>query len=88
MMHGITDPRAEYIALLIAASLLALGIYVLPALLAWTLCSPQRASITLLNLFLGWTLLLWLVALIWAISTGNGGHFDDDRTAHQKRGLR
>ena len=49
--------------------LLILGIlvpYFLPAIIASARNHHQRLAIFVLNLFLGWTFLGWLLALIWA----------------------
>lgn len=40
--------------------------YFLPAIVASNRKNPQTMSIFVLNLFLGWTLLGWVIALIWA----------------------
>ena len=67
-----------------AACIVALAIYVLPALLAWSEGRPQRVAITLVDLLLGWTpsrgwtVIGWIAALIWAIMSGNGESFDED----------
>ncbi|MCL4526230.1 MAG: superinfection immunity protein [Gammaproteobacteria bacterium] len=79
MLHWITDSRAGFVALLMVAFIVAIGVYVLPALMAWSMGSPHRIPITLLDLLLGWTVLGWIAALIWAVMSGNGDSFDDDR---------
>jgi T4 superinfection immunity protein len=48
--------------------LFLLAIYFLPAIIAGHRHLHERAPITLLNLFLGWTFIGWVVALIWAIT--------------------
>ena len=53
------------------ALFLILGFYFLPALLGKE--KENATSILLLNLFLGWTLVGWVIALVWATSK-------DDRT--------
>jgi hypothetical protein len=78
MLHWIADSRSGFVALLMAACIVAVAIYVLPALLAWSMGSPQLMAITLVNLLLGWTILGWIAALIWAVMSGNGGSFDED----------
>lgn len=78
MLHWIVDSRSGFVALLMAACIVAVAIYVLPALLAWSMGSPQLMAITLVNLLLGWTILGWIAALIWAVMSGNGGSFDED----------
>ncbi len=45
-----------------------IGIYLFPYLVATSRNHPQDASILVLNPFLGWTLLGWVAALIWAVS--------------------
>jgi len=78
MFHWIVDSRSGFVVLLMAACIVAMAIYALPALLAWSMGSPQRVAITLVDLLLGWTILGWIAALIWAILSGNGGSFDED----------
>lgn len=46
--------------------LLLLGIYFFPALIAWARGNRQTTAIFILNLLLGWTLLGWVGALVWA----------------------
>ena len=53
---------------------LLLFIYFIPAFVATQRKHVAVSAITLINLFLGWTLIGWLVSLIWAYS-GQG----DDR---------
>ena len=50
---------------------LILGIYFLPDWVAQSRGHPERGSIFILNLFLGWTFLGWVAALIWAFSSIN-----------------
>ena len=83
LFHWIADSRSGCVAmpaaaLLMAAFLVALAIYALPALMAWSMGSPQRLAITLVDLLLGWTIIGWIVVLIWAIMSGNDGSFDED----------
>ena len=50
-----------------------LPIYFLPAIVASNRKHPSSAAIFIFNLFLGWTFLGWVLALVWAAS-GPGGH--------------
>jgi RsiW-degrading membrane proteinase PrsW (M82 family) len=50
---------------LAAVGLLILG-YCLPAIIASRRKHPNTTSITLLTLLLGWTLIGWVVALVWS----------------------
>ena len=43
-----------------------LGIYFLPTTLAFGQQHRQAVPILLVNLFLGWTFIGWVVALVWA----------------------
>jgi Superinfection immunity protein len=45
---------------------LVLAIYFLPCLVAWWRRSPNGLAIFVMNLFLGWTFIGWVVALVWA----------------------
>jgi hypothetical protein len=40
--------------------------YLLPAAIAWWKHHQQAFAITVLNLLLGWTLIGWIAAFIWA----------------------
>lgn len=42
--------------------------YFPPTIVAWIRQHPNRVSIFLLNLLLGWTVIGWFVALIWSAS--------------------
>ena len=44
------------------------AIYLLPSLVAWYRRHHQGGAIIVLNLFLGWSLLGWVVALVWALT--------------------
>ena len=46
-----------------------LSIYFLPTMVSQSRGHPQQGSILILNLFLGWTFLGWVAALIWANSS-------------------
>ena len=44
----------------------AVAVYLAPAAIAWFRFHSHAAAIAALNVFLGWTLLGWVVALVWA----------------------
>ena len=48
--------------------LIAAALYFLPALVGHMRHKRNENSITIVNLFLGWTLVGWVVALAWALS--------------------
>jgi Superinfection immunity protein len=43
--------------------------YFLPSILALVRSKRDITAIVLLNFFLGWTMIGWVVALIWAVKT-------------------
>ena len=56
-----------------ALIVLPFGIYFLPIFVAYLREHRNTASIAIVNLFLGWTLTGWVVALAWAFSAGDKG---------------
>jgi hypothetical protein len=50
-----------------AATVLSLG-YLLPCAIAYYNDHRNTTAITIVNLFLGWTLIGWVAALVWALS--------------------
>ena len=73
LMRGGWDYRVgETIGLLLVNllfSFLYTYIYFLPYLIAHKKSHLQTRAIYILNIFAGWTILLWLAALIWACTT-------------------
>lgn len=59
------DPGA-----IVPATLIAL-FYMLPTLIAYGRDIPQRQAIAVANMLLGWTLIGWVVAVIWATNAPN-----------------
>jgi hypothetical protein len=45
-----------------------IGLYILPSIVEYNRNTKYTSGIVLLNLFLGWTLIGWLGALIWSVS--------------------
>ena len=43
-------------------------LYFLPAIVAIRSGKKNQGAILILNLFLGWTVLGWVIALVWAVS--------------------
>ena len=46
--------------------LVLVGLYFLPALLAFDRGVPNKGSVLVINVFLGWTLIGWVIALAMA----------------------
>ncbi len=58
----------------LTVGLIAFFIYFLPAVIAMLRGHHNAGAILLLNLFLGWTLLGWVIALVWsATNTARAG---------------
>lgn len=60
------DTGSALIVLLLAA--VALFVYLLPATIARARGHANRGAITALNILLGWTLICWVGALVWALT--------------------
>lgn len=60
-------------ALAIILFFVGVAIYFLPSFNASSRKHPNISSIFLLNLFLGWTLLGWVAALVWSASAIKSG---------------
>jgi hypothetical protein len=43
-------------------------LYMLPTLIAYARDIPARQTITVINIILGWTLIVWVIVFIWAMS--------------------
>lgn len=61
------NPFGTFIAMSFFAT--APALYLLPTFEAWKNSHPSLTSVALLNIFLGWTLLGWVAALVWAFKT-------------------
>ena len=58
------------LALLLAFAI-GLVVYFLPTIIAFKRGKRNRGAIFALNLFLGWSLLGWVISLVWALSVDN-----------------
>lgn len=48
---------------------LPLAMYFLPSIIALARSKRDTLAIFMLNLFLGWSVIGWIVALVWAVKT-------------------
>lgn len=48
--------------------LFVLAVYLIPTIIAFALGHASKWGIGVLNIVLGWSLVFWVVALIWALS--------------------
>ena len=54
------------------AAVFLLAMYFLPTIIAFIRGHASKWAILLLNIFLGWTLLFWFIALLWSASNSGG----------------
>lgn len=54
--------------LLLVFSLVGLGVYFFPVVCAWSRDHSNTTAIFVLNLFLGWTVIGWVGAMVWAFT--------------------
>ncbi|TAM77420.1 superinfection immunity protein [bacterium] len=47
---------------------IAIGAYFIPSIIAFVKQKSNRIAILALNFFLGWSLVGWVVSLVWALS--------------------
>ena len=66
LSYGVSRLRAQMEALIVVV--ITLAIYLLPTWIALSRHKRNTASIAVLNVFLGWTAIGWVVALIWAVA--------------------
>ena len=50
------------------------AMYWLPTLVALVRQTPSALGVAMLNFFLGWTVIGWIVALLWALAAHTGPH--------------
>jgi len=60
------DETQIVIAIFMVVAFIGLIIYFIPSLVAFKRDAASRWGIFIVNLFFGWTLLIWIIALIWA----------------------
>ncbi len=61
------EPTSLNVTNVIFAGVLALPIYLLPAIVAFFREHRNKWAVFVLNLFLGWTFAFWVLALVWAV---------------------
>ena len=57
------------LVLLTIVIVLALCVHFLPTIIAFRRNHPNKVAIFLVNLFLGWTVLGWVAALVWSATS-------------------
>lgn len=79
-------PHGNDQLIFLVAYLLAGGAaYLLPTMIAVLRRHPYRESIAVLNIFLGWTLLGWVGAMVWAVAPVTSEPASYSRPRHRVR---
>ncbi len=63
------DAPVHFLIVLCIAALLIGVPYFIPSIVAYARRKTNRGAILALNIFLGWTVVGWVVALVWALKT-------------------
>jgi hypothetical protein len=58
------------IVVLVLLGIVVFVLHFLPTIIAWRRGSKSFLWIFLINLFFGWTLIGWVIALVWALQDG------------------
>jgi hypothetical protein len=68
------------VVFMVIAGIIGVGVYLAPSAIAvWRGC-PNAAPILVVNIFLGWSLIGWVVALAWSLAA-----FEDDNRRYRRR---
>ena len=59
---------------------ISLAIYFIPSIVASNRNHKNVAAIVVLNIFLGWTVLGWVLALVWAVMSNQTNNKTDEQT--------
>jgi hypothetical protein len=66
---GIQSPDPVGLFFLCCGGLVALILYFLPSMIAFARHHRNAVAILVLNLFLGWTFLGWIISLVWSFTS-------------------
>lgn len=64
----VADESYSTLALRLATQLAIVLVYLVPSIIAQRYQHPKQPAILMLNVALGWTIVGWVVALIWALN--------------------
>lgn len=54
--------------LILIGVVIGLAIYLIPTIIAVKADHPNKAAIIVLNILGGWTFIIWLISLVWALT--------------------
>lgn len=68
--HSVTDQWEQGLMATLGLMVMGVGVgmYFIPTIAGFIRNKSNKMAILILNLFLGWTLLGWVVALVWAFT--------------------
>jgi hypothetical protein len=69
ILLGSTSPRTGFYG--VSLFLLLLGIYMMPTIIALNRHHRNTSMIAVLDVFLGWTFVGWVIALVWSLTEAN-----------------
>ncbi|MBN6740543.1 superinfection immunity protein [Acidithiobacillus sp. MC6.1] len=86
MLNRLMDTTSGTMIVITIGALVIALIYLLPALLAFAMGHPHPWGVLLVDLVLGWTIMGWIAALVWALwQSEDGDNFDNPGHASPKR---
>ena len=65
-MAGLSTSQPEYAWMMLVLPVVGTFVYFLPAIIAENRMHPNAEAVAVLNFFLGWTFIGWVIALVWA----------------------
>ncbi|MBN6741407.1 superinfection immunity protein [Acidithiobacillus sp. MC6.1] len=86
MLNRLMDTTSGTMIVITIGVLVSALIYLLPALLAFAMGHPHPWGVLLVDLVLGWTIMGWIAALVWALwQSADDGDFDNPGHTISKR---
>ena len=84
-MVGYVDAGAYLmIAGIIVGAIIVLGVYLLPSIIAIATKKENKAAIIVLNIFLAWSFVGWVISLVWACKKDKKQSIEVTVTNNQK----
>jgi len=65
--HWLTNTTAGSVVFVLLMVIIAMLAYFIPTLLAYALQTPNVFRIAIVNGLIGWTVIGWIVCLVWAL---------------------
>lgn len=75
-LHWLANTPNGFVLAMMGAVLFGAAVYETPTVIAWSMGCKRLWLVAILNIFLGWTIIAWIVLLVWSLICGDGGSFD------------